>query len=197
MANEKVHQPPCTGSVAAEFGKDGVGKHIWTYQGLLGVPCQEKLHFSCVYARCCGVLHNICELDKEHFLSEWHTEQPVLPEPDYLLIRVHKHKLCCIKCCTRFRTNTLMEVQCTCRIWPQFKNTIRMKSYLQLGGQSSPLDYKFQHSPKRKRAAQMYLVFRSRKVKSSDVRSTCPVKDYMTSLQTTTLSQTFYTLLIA
>lgn len=34
-----------------------------------------------VVVSCC-ILHNACEINKEHFLPEWNTEQPVISEPE-------------------------------------------------------------------------------------------------------------------
>ena len=46
----------------------------------------------------CCVQHNVCELNKEHFLPEWNMEQPVLPEPDqvaYQCAQAHGHQAVC------------------------------------------------------------------------------------------------------
>lgn len=45
-----------------------------------------------VVVACC-VLHNICELNKEHFLPEWNTEEHDLPEPvAYQGAQAHGHQ---------------------------------------------------------------------------------------------------------
>lgn len=54
--------------------------------GCLMVPGQVKWYF---YHYC------ICEINKEHFLPEWNTEQPDLPEPDqtaYQGVHAHGHQ---------------------------------------------------------------------------------------------------------
>ena len=58
--------------------------------------CQAKRNYIStaslpdVVVACC-VLHNVCELNKEHLLPEWNTEQPILlPKHDqvaYLCLR--------------------------------------------------------------------------------------------------------------
>lgn len=65
--------------------------------------CQAKQNYIStalvpdVVVACC-VLHNIPEINKEHYLPEWNTEQPELPEPEQVAhqgVQAHSHQAIC------------------------------------------------------------------------------------------------------